>query len=141
MPGVAEREGARAQVDSQVNGGRETFRPLLAHEVVVGRGQQPFRLHLTEQPPDRSRTQQRPGARGAALPGQVDERDLQAMTVGRQGGDGQIAGELVAVRRPDGRLGVPTGRQRRHVAQCQQPIAQVDEHVLTAVALHPEPLP
>jgi len=141
MARVAESERPGVQVDGEMHRRGETLRPCLAEQIVVDRLEQPLRLDLPEQPADRPGAQQRPGAGRAALSGEIDQRHLQVAPVRRQRGDRQVAGELVAVGRADRRLGVPTGGQLGHLPERQQPVAQVHEHVLAAVALHAEPFP
>ena len=57
-------------------GGREALVPVLAQEVVVGRGQELGRRQRTEQPAERAGEEQCAGAGLLALAGHVDDDEL-----------------------------------------------------------------
>ena len=138
MTGAVDQVVAGHQVDRHVHRRRETLVPALAQEVVVGGGQEPVGRQRPEQTAQRAGQQQRPGARRRALAGDVDEGELEAVPVHAPGGDEEVAGELVAVRRAQDHLRVPARRERRQLALGPQPVAQVDQHRLARGALDAE---
>ena len=82
------------QVKGDVDGGREALVPVLAQQVVVGGREELLGRQRAEQPAERAGEQQRPGARGLALAGDVDDHDLEPV-VSRADGDEEVARERV----------------------------------------------
>src|SRR5690606_37611903 len=107
MSGGAYLELAGLGVEGEVYGGREPLLPVLADQVVVGRGQELPRRQCAEQATERPGQLQRAGAGLLALAGHVDDRELDPAAVAWPGGDDEVAGERRTARRPERGLDQP----------------------------------
>src|SRR4051812_20664310 len=98
MPGRAYVEVARAQVEHDVDHGREVVVPVLATDVLVRRRQELRRGYDAEQSAEPTGQQQRPRPGIDSLAGDIDQRDLEELAVRRR------YDEVTRERRPAGGL-------------------------------------
>ena len=127
-----------AQVEREVDRGREPLVPVLAEQVVVGRGQELVRRQRRQQAAERAGEQQRAGAGLLPLAGDVDDASSSRRPIGP--GRRRRSRPRTACHP---RSAAPTRRTSRAAARgaalAQDPVAQVDQHRLAMAPADPEP--